>query len=128
MEQAGHEKSLDRLKVMADALPECSVVPFQQHAAFAVRKRTFAWFLVDHHGDGMTVLSVKVPPGENQAMVAADPARYVLPDYVAARGWVSIRLDIPRVDWDEVAELLTDSYRLVAPKTLVKQLPPIPQA
>lgn len=128
MEQAGQEQALGRLKVLAEALPECTVEPFQQHAAFVVRKRTFAWFMVDHHGDGMVVLSLKVPPGENQAMVEADPERFVLPAYVASRGWVSIRLDIPRVDWDEVAELLTDSYRMYAPKTLVKLLPPPPQA
>ncbi|HEU4866925.1 MAG TPA: MmcQ/YjbR family DNA-binding protein [Actinomycetota bacterium] len=122
------EEPLGRLKTMAEALPECAVVPFKQHAAFAVRKRTFAWFMVDHQGDGMTVLSLKVPPGENQAMVAAEPDRFVLPAYVASRGWVSIRLDVPNVDWDEVAELLTDSYRMYAPKSLVKQLPPPPQA
>lgn len=84
--------------------------------------------MVDHHGDGMVVVSLKVPPGENQAMVAAESDRFVMPSYMGARGWVSIRLDVPRVDWDEVAELLTDSYRMVAPKTLVNRLPPPPKA
>ena len=78
--------------------------------------------MVDHHGDGMTVISLKVPPGENQAMVAGEPERFVLPSYVASRGWVSVRLDVPGVDWAEVAELLTDSYRMTAPKTLVRRL------
>jgi predicted DNA-binding protein (MmcQ/YjbR family) len=29
-----------------------------------------------------------------------------------------VRLDLPTVDWDEVSELVVDSYRLVAPKRL----------
>ncbi len=32
--------------------------------------------------------------------------------------------DPAAVDWDEVAELVTDSYRLLAPKRLAAQLPP----
>jgi hypothetical protein len=120
--QPPEDESLQRLKDIAGALPECTVELAEPHAAFVVRKKTFAWFMVDHHGDGMTVACVKVPPGENQAMVAADPQRFVLPSYVASRGWVSIRLDVPNVDWYEVTELLTDSYRMTAPKTLVKQL------
>jgi predicted DNA-binding protein (MmcQ/YjbR family) len=91
LEQAGQEPSLARLKVAAEDLPECTVEPFKQHAAFVVRKRTFAWFMVNHQGDGMAVLSVKVPPGENQAMVDADPDRFVMTSYMSARGWVSIR-------------------------------------
>lgn len=31
-------------------------------------------------------------------------------------------LDTGDFDWDEIAELVTDAYRLVAPKTLVKQV------
>lgn len=123
MEPAGNDEVLDRLKDLAAGLPECSVEPSEPHAAFVVRKRRFAWFMVDHHGDGMTVISLKVPPGENQALVAAQPERFVMPSYMGARGWVSIRLDVIAVDWDEVAEMLTESYRMVAPKSLLKRLP-----
>ena len=38
-------------------------------------------------------------------------------------GWLSIRVDRGAVDWDEIAERLTESYRIVAPKRLVKALP-----
>ena len=122
MAGAPDPEPLQRLRAISERLPECAVEPSVPHAAFVVRKRTFAWFLVDHHGDGMVVVSLKVPPGENQAMVAAHPERFVLPSYLAARGWVSVRLDVPEVDWDELGELMTDSYRMVAPKTLVTQI------
>jgi hypothetical protein len=42
--------------------------------------------------------------------------------YLGARGWIAVRLDTPEVDWDEVADLVTGSYRLVAPKRLVREL------
>ncbi|TDC02767.1 MmcQ/YjbR family DNA-binding protein, partial [Actinomadura bangladeshensis] len=37
------------------------------------------------------------------------------------RGWVGARLDVDH-DWDEMAELIEDSYRLIAPKRLVHRL------
>ena len=37
------------------------------------------------------------------------------------RGWLGVYLDVP-VDWDEVAELVTDAYRVIAPRRLVAEL------
>jgi len=42
--------------------------------------------------------------------------------YVGPKGWVGMRLD-RRVDWREVALLVTRSYRMTAPKRLVQKLP-----
>lgn len=50
-----------------------------------------------------------------------EPDRFYRPPYVGPSGWVGVRLD-RKVDWDEVRGLLTESYRKVAPKTLVKLL------
>jgi predicted DNA-binding protein (MmcQ/YjbR family) len=49
---------------------------------------------------------------------AATAARFYLPPYVGPKGWVALRLDLGEVDWNEVAELVLDSYRLVAPRRL----------
>lgn len=100
------------------ALPETARRCHAQHAAFLVRKRTFAYFLKDHHGDGIVSLCCKVFPGDNVALAAAQPARFYLPAYIGPRGWVALRLDRGKVDWNEVAELVTASYELVAPKRL----------
>ena len=83
-----------------------------------VRKKTFAWFLDDHHGDGIVAVSCKVLPGENTALATAQPDRFYLPAYMAHRGWVALRLDVGEVDWEEVAELVACGYCLVAPKNL----------
>jgi phosphoribosylglycinamide formyltransferase-1 len=93
------------------------------HAAFAVRKKKFVYFLNDHHGDGIVGFACKVLPGDNDVLVQAFPQRFYRPAYLASSGWVALRLDRGKVDWTEVAELVTTSYRLLAPKTLTRTLP-----
>jgi predicted DNA-binding protein (MmcQ/YjbR family) len=113
---------LTRLTEIALALPETSRQIYGSHAQFLVRKKTFAYFLNDHHGDGIVGVTCKVLPGENEALVKVQPRRFYLPAYVASRGWVALRLDVGKVDWDEVRDLLITSYVLIAPKRLVENL------
>ena len=84
------------------------------HAGFKVKKKTFAYFLNDHHGDGIVGVLCKVLPGDNAALIKADPKRFYMPAYVGPRGWVGLRLDVGRVNWGEVEELTKGSYLLVA--------------
>jgi hypothetical protein len=56
-----------------------------------------------------------------EALVAAEPERYFRPPYVGVRGWLGVYLDVP-VDWDEVAAIVEDAYRCVAPKELLAGL------
>ncbi|HEX5417832.1 MAG TPA: hypothetical protein VFZ25_19415 [Chloroflexota bacterium] len=37
--------------------------------------------------------------------------------YVGHRGWLGVYLDVP-VDWDEIAAIVSDAYRALAPKRL----------
>jgi hypothetical protein len=113
---AGDQRA--RLIAICRALPEVTTHG-DQHVAFQVRGKTFAYYLEDHHGDGRVALCCKAAPGEQQALVAADPARYFRPAYLGARGWVAVRLDTGDVDWDEVAELALDAWRRTAPKRLL---------
>jgi predicted DNA-binding protein (MmcQ/YjbR family) len=100
---------------MCLALPEAEREYNGQHAAFRIRKRVFAYYLDDHHGDGMVAIACKVLRGDNAALVASHPNRFYMPAYIGPRGWVALRLDVGKVDWDEVSELLTHSYVLIAP-------------
>ncbi|HSU81840.1 MAG TPA: MmcQ/YjbR family DNA-binding protein [Thermoanaerobaculia bacterium] len=110
---------LARLTGICLALPEAERRRMGDHASFLVRKKTFAYYLDNHHGDGIVALCCKTALGENADLIAADPARYYLPAYIGPRGWVALRLDVGEVDWNEVAALVGASYRLVAPKRLV---------
>lgn len=110
---------LDRILEIAHGFPEAEASTHTgQHYAFAVRGKKFAYYLVDHHGDGRVALTYKAPRGILQALVAADPARYFTPAYMAQHGWVGLDLDAGPIDWAEVTESLTTAYRLAAPKGL----------
>jgi phosphoribosylglycinamide formyltransferase-1 len=109
-----------RLTKICLALPEAARRDCGSHAAFLVRKRIFAYFLNDHHSDGIVSVACKALPGDNVALAAAQPARFYLPPYIGPRGWIALRLDRGKVDWDEVAELVNGSFRLIAPPRLVK--------
>jgi hypothetical protein len=109
---------LQRLTGIALTLPEVQREISGSHASFRVRKKTFAYFLDNHHGDGIVAITCKVLSGENAALAAAQPKRYYLPAYIGPRGWVALRLDLPKIDWSEVRELLLTSYLLTAPKRL----------
>jgi phosphoribosylglycinamide formyltransferase-1 len=109
---------LARLTKICLAFPQVTRKILGRHAAFLVGKRTFAYFLDDHHGDGIVAVTCKALPGDNAALAAAQPDRFYLPAYIGPRGWVALRLDVGKVDWDEVRELVIGGYRLVAPKRL----------
>jgi hypothetical protein len=113
---------LFRLSKICLALPEATRECRGLHAAFYVRKKTFAYLLNDHHGDGIISVASKALPGENTALAASQPHRYYLPAYIGPKGWVALRLDTGTVDWQEVAELVGLSYRQVAPKRLIDRL------
>jgi hypothetical protein len=118
---AAEDRRLERLTRICLALPEASRNITGHHAAFVVRTRTFAYYLNDHHGDGIVAACFKVAPGENVDLSRSDPQTYYVPKYIGPRGWVAIRLDVEAVDWAQVAELAAQSYRRVAPKRLAER-------
>jgi phosphoribosylglycinamide formyltransferase-1 len=85
-----------------------------------VAKKTLAYYVDNHHGDGIVSVWCKVLPGDNTALAAAQPDRFYIPAYVGPKGWVALRVDRGEIDWEEVAELMAGSYRLMAPKRLTK--------
>ena len=86
-------KLMNRLSEICLALPEAAREVMGDHAAFSVRGKKFAYFLNDHHGDGIVSVCFKTEPGENEVLVASDPKRFYSPAYIGPRGWVGLRLD-----------------------------------
>ena len=122
MSLAARDKCLARLTKICLALPEAVREDKNQHAAFSVRQKIFAYYLNDHHGDGIVSVACKAFPGDNASLAAAHPKRFYLPAYIGPRGWVALRLDVGTVDWEEAADLLKGSYLMTAPKTLRGQV------
>jgi hypothetical protein len=119
---SAEDPRLTRLTELALTLPETTRRMCVSHAQFLVRTKTFAYFLDNHHGDGIVAVTCKVLPGDNKPLAEAQPRRFYLPAYIGSKGWVALRLDVSKVDWDEVKELLLGSYVLIAPKRLAEQV------
>ena len=57
------KRRLDKLLAIARELPEVDISG-EEHLKFQVRRKTFAYYLDDHHGDGQVALCCKVHPLE----------------------------------------------------------------
>lgn len=110
---------IDRLREICTAFPEAVEAGGVGNPSFKVRDKIFA---MQHGMDGRPSLWVKAPRGLQEALIETEPRMYFRPPYVGHHGWVGIWLDI-ELDWDDVRELIEDSYRMTAPKRLVEQLP-----
>jgi hypothetical protein len=87
---------------------------------FVQGKKTFVT-VSDHHHDDRIALWCAAPAGAQEVLIGADPKRFFRPKYVGHRGWLGVYLDVPQ-DWDQIADLVLDAYREVAPRRLVAML------
>jgi predicted DNA-binding protein (MmcQ/YjbR family) len=65
-------------------------------------------------------LGMKVDTAHQQALVATD-SRFAVAAYVGKHGWITVDAG-GTLDWDEIRELVVESYRLNAPKRLATAL------
>ena len=113
------KKRRDRLFKICEALPEVTLETVHGgHASFRIRKKIFAYYLFDHHGDGLIAFCCKSTLSEQRRLVREDSESFFVPAYVGPRGWVAIRLDLDEVDWDTVAALARQAYQVLAPRKL----------
>ena len=104
------------------ALPEATERLSHGTPTWFVRdKKSFVMFWDDHHGDGRLAVWCAAPPGAQAGAIEEEPDRFFKPPYVGPRGWLGVRLD-RAVDWDEIAGIVADAYRQVAPKRLAALL------
>jgi len=116
---AESEQRRSRLVKICEALPEAVVDPAgESHLAFRIRKRIFAYYLFDHHGDGIIAFTCKSSLSDQRRLVKEDPDSFFVPAYLGSKGWIAIRLDLDEVDWDTVSELARRAYQDTAPRKL----------
>ncbi len=109
---------IERLRAICLAFPEASEEGGVGDPSFKVRKKIFA---MQHGVDGRPSMWCKAPSGAQGVLVGSDPQRFFVPPYVGHHGWIGVWLD-GEIDWDLVADLIRDSYRLTVPKRLFAQL------
>jgi hypothetical protein len=112
---------LEILRALCLALPETTErLSHGEPTWFVGGKKTFVTYADRHHDDRLAFWCAAAS-GDQEAMVSAEPGKFFVPPYVGSRGWLGVRLDVP-VDWDQVAEIVTDAYRVVAPPKLREEL------
>jgi hypothetical protein len=100
-------------------LPEATEVVSHGSTAFKVRGKIFAYYLVNHHGDGRVALWLNAPRGTQESHVTADPKRFFVPPYLGPRGWLGVELD-RGLSWQRIAQLVREAYEKTAPAALVR--------
>jgi hypothetical protein len=111
---------LPGLRALCMAMPEVTEKLSHGEPTWFVRK-AFVMY-ADHHHDDVLGFWCAAPPGAQEALVGDRPDHFFRPAYVGHRGWLGVRLDRTDLDWDEIAEIVTDAYREVAPRKLVALL------
>lgn len=111
-------RALTQLRAICLAFPEASEQGGVGNPTFKVRDKIFA---MRHQVGGRMSVWCKAPPGAQGALVHTRPELFFVPPYVGHHGWVGAWLD-DQLDWDQMAELIEESYRMTAPKRLVAQL------
>lgn len=105
---------IERVKKICAKLPQVEVViDGFGHTTFKVSKKSFVLVGGGHDSNGS--MSIKADPDTQRVLVKRGP--YVRTPYIGQHGWVTIFGDA-RIDWNEIAELVTDAFNLAAPKRL----------
>jgi hypothetical protein len=118
---ASSQRIIERLRKICLALPETTEKEAWSEPTWRVKGKMFAQLDDHHHGSPHCALWLPASIEAQEALVAADPARYFRPPYVGHKGWVGVVLDTGP-DWKTVAELVREAYRRIAPPRLAAQL------
>jgi hypothetical protein len=105
----------DDVREIALALPETTEKAAWGMPTFRVRNKIFA-SLSPSHGPG-----IRISQEERSGLVRADPAKFYWTDHDAKFGMM--RLHLEAIETDELRELLTDAWRLVAGPRLSGKYP-----
>lgn len=115
---------LARLREICLALPGAAVKVSHGRPAFFTKKIFAIYGAVvkgDHHSGQYDSAVIFMPPDEEREALDQDE-RFFVPAYYGPYGWRATDLAEDHADWDEVAELIEESYRLTAPAKLVAEL------
>jgi hypothetical protein len=116
----------DQVRRIALGLPDVS--ERRSHGVpclFVAGQRPVCYFHDHHHGDDRLTLRCPAPPGVQDELVRTEPERFSKPPPSASgtfTDWLGVVVEATgasAVDWDEIAAILEDAFRAVAPKQLI---------
>ena len=111
-----------RFREICLALPETTeiIVEVWGHPTFRVGPKLKMFASCSGPDAERPALGMKVDKAHQQALVATDP-RFTVSAYVGKHGWVTVDAS-GALDWEEIRELVLESYCLNAPKRLASQV------
>lgn len=114
---------LGRVRDIALSFPEADEKVSHGRPAFFTQK-VFCYFggsqRIDEEWVAHDAAIMMRPDRDDDPALRQDP-RFWVPAYLGASGWLGIDLD-EQTDWQEIAELIDASYRMTAPRRLVREL------
>lgn len=119
----------DDVRRLALALPEAAEETSRELVRWTVRGKLFVWerplrkadleALGEAAPDG-PILGARVPDeGVKHALVADDPAVYFTTPHFD--GYAAVLIRLPAIGVDELREVVTESWRIQAPKRLARE-------
>lgn len=110
--------TIDDVRAVVRDLPRSYEALVRDRVKFRVGRIVYLAFSRDER-----VMGFAFPKEERDALVASDPAKFLLPPTSDLRyNWVCVRLDA--LDHDEMAELVLDAWRMVVPKRVAAAVRP----
>ena len=110
------QQVLGTLDALCTALPETSRATQIGNPVWKAGKKTF---VSTHYHGGRMQLSFRVGP--ERQLTLSDSPRYSIPAYTGHNGWIDLDVE-EHTDWDEIEQLLLESYRHFALKRMLKAL------
>ena len=112
--------TVDDVRALASTLPRTSEHLIHDRVKFRIGQIVYVAFSRDEEAMGFGF-----PRAERDGLVASDPDTFFLPPTADLRyQWVCARL--PRLDHEEMRELVVDAWRMCTPKML-HDLPELPE-
>lgn len=117
------EIALERTQAIVARLPDVERSDNPIGCYFLVRRKIFAQVATVIHPGGQpkTFVAMRPDPEEREVLLAIGHPYFSRGPWDERLGRIAVLIEAT-TNWDEIAELVTDSYRLTAPKKLVTQL------
>ncbi len=116
MDTMATDAALAKIRKICLSLPDTKETMTWGKPHFRVGEKIFAGYGEE---DGKRVVGFKLEMAH--ANLAVQVPGFSRAPYVGHKGWVSLETDSVK-DWDEVREMILESYRLIAPKKSLAKL------
>lgn len=115
---------VDRVEAICLALPEATMRSEDWGRLFNIRRDTFCFLTARKTPEGtyLPLVVLRTDPEERKALLAIGPPYF---DSRGGFGRIEVLLN-DATDWAEIRELVTESYRTLAPKKLIALLDDMP--